>query len=67
MPEFTVHAQYLRKLTLKSLHKMENISKPLIEFTFSFTWRILISSLMFDVLICINENVSLHKKYSRKK
>ncbi len=61
MAEFTVHPQYLRKLTLKSLHKMENMSKPLVEFTFSFSWWILISNLMLDVLICINENVSLHK------
>ncbi len=34
MAEFTVHPQYLRKLTLKSLDKMENMSKPLVEFTF---------------------------------
>ncbi len=27
MAEFTVHPQYLRKLTLKSLHQMENMSK----------------------------------------
>ncbi len=67
MAEFTVYPQYLRKLTLKSLHKMENMSKPLVEFTFSFSWWIIISNLMFDVLICINENVSLHKKYSRNK
>ncbi len=46
---------------------MENMSKPLVEFTFSFSWRILISNLLFDLLICINENVSLHKKYSRNK
>ncbi len=67
MAEFTVHPQYLRKLTLKSLHKMENMLKPLVELTFSFSWWIRISNLMFDVLICINENVSLHKKYSRNK
>ncbi len=41
---------------------MENMSKPLVEFTYSFSWWILTSSLMFAVLICINENVSLHKK-----
>ncbi len=34
MAEFTVHPQYMRKLNLKSLLQMENMSKPLIEFTF---------------------------------
>ncbi len=67
MAEFTVHPQHLRKLTLKSLLQMENMSKPLVEFTFSFIWWILISNFMFDVLICINKNVSLHKMYSRNK
>ncbi len=46
---------------------MENMSKPLVEFIFSFSLWILISSLMIDVLICIKENVSLHKMYSRNK
>ncbi len=37
MAEFTTHPYFLRKVTLKSLHKLENISKPLIESTFSFS------------------------------
>ncbi len=46
---------------------MENMSKPLVEFTFLFSWWILISNFMFDVLICINKNISLYKMYSRNK
>ncbi len=38
MAEFTIHPKYMRKVTLKSLHKLENISKPLVESTFSFSW-----------------------------
>ncbi len=45
---------------------MENILKPLVEFTFSFSWWILISNLIFDVLIFINENVSYTKIIQEK-
>ncbi len=38
MAEFTVHPQYLEKVTSKSLHEMENMLKPCVEFTFSFSW-----------------------------
>ncbi len=57
----------MRKVTIKSLHKIQNISKQLIESTFSFSWWILASNLIFDALISKIENVSLHKKDSRNK
>ncbi len=41
---------YMRKVTLRSLHKLENISKPLVESTFSFNWWILVSNIIFDAL-----------------
>ncbi len=37
MVEFTIHPKYMRKVTLKSKLKIENISKPLVESIFSFS------------------------------
>ncbi len=57
----------MRKVMLKSLHQIENISKSLVKTTFSFSLWILVSNLMFDdALISKNENVSLRKMFTKQ-
>ncbi len=65
MAEFTIHSKYMRKVNLKSLHQLENISKPLVESTFPFSWWVLVSNVMFDAMINKIGNVNLHKIYSK--
>ncbi len=56
----------MRKVTLKSLHELENISKPLVDSTFSFMLVKSCLNVMFDALIS-KLKMSISKKYSKNK